>query len=62
MAQHAQERLLNGILGVGGIAQNGEGHTIERRGILADQRREGLLIRCLAKTVHERAIWNFHPT
>ena len=31
MAQHAQKRLLHGVFGVGGIAQDGKGDAIERR-------------------------------
>ena len=62
MAQHAQKCLLHGIFGVGGIAQDGISHAIERAGILVNQRRKRSVFRAQAGFIVHRAIGNLHPT
>ena len=62
MAQNAQKRLLHGIFGVGGIAQDGKGHAIEGRRVLVDQGRKRFLFRVLAGFVLHGAWCDLHPT
>ena len=61
MAQHAQKGLLHGIFSVGGIAQDGERHAIERRGVLIDEGRERFFFRVLAGFVLHGAVGDLHP-
>ena len=53
MPEHAQERFLHRVFGVGLVAQDGEGDAIEGSCVLADQGRKNLLI-CMrtASLVH----------
>jgi hypothetical protein len=62
VAQYAQERLLHGVFGVGGVAQNGVSHPVEGCCVLAHQGRERILFRVLASFVAHSLVCDFHPT